>query len=202
MLIGPVPVDHLPPAQGAAIVAVDGGADQCLRHGLQPDLVIGDLDSLGDAARAAFHDRLIQVNEQITTDFEKALIHVGAPLRLAVGFWGGRADHALAVLGALAGHPDRRTIVIGTDDIIFHCPPAFHMELPAGTRVSLFPLVAMECDSTGLEWATHGLHLDPLARTGVSNSAKGGPVSIAPARTGLLVILPRASLPAAVAALG
>jgi uncharacterized membrane-anchored protein len=32
------------------IVAVDGGADGCLEAGLEPDIILGDMDSAGDAA--------------------------------------------------------------------------------------------------------------------------------------------------------
>ncbi len=32
------------------VVAVDGGADGCLEAGLQPDVILGDMDSAGDAA--------------------------------------------------------------------------------------------------------------------------------------------------------
>jgi uncharacterized membrane-anchored protein len=32
------------------VVAVDGGADGCLEAGLRPDLILGDMDSAGDAA--------------------------------------------------------------------------------------------------------------------------------------------------------
>jgi uncharacterized membrane-anchored protein len=32
------------------VVAVDGGADGCLEAGLEPDLILGDMDSAGDAA--------------------------------------------------------------------------------------------------------------------------------------------------------
>src|SRR5262249_45622200 len=32
------------------ILAVDGGADVCMEHGLRPDVIIGDFDSVSDAA--------------------------------------------------------------------------------------------------------------------------------------------------------
>jgi uncharacterized membrane-anchored protein len=32
------------------IVAVDGGADSVLEHGFRPDMIVGDMDSAGDAA--------------------------------------------------------------------------------------------------------------------------------------------------------
>ncbi|ARO13912.1 thiamine pyrophosphokinase [Ketogulonicigenium robustum] len=185
----------------AALVAVDGGADACLRMGLTPDAVVGDLDSLSDNAAARFTGRLHRIEEQITTDFEKALRWTEAPLRLAVGFWGGRADHTLAVLGALGGNPAQRCIVLTDESIIFHCPPTLDFDLPAGTPVSLFPLAVMGCDSTGLVWPTAGLVFDSLGRTGVSNSAAGGRITLRPARAGMLVILPLSCLPAAVRAL-
>jgi thiamine pyrophosphokinase len=47
--------------------------------------------------------------EQDTTDFEKCLYSVAAPLLLGVGFLGGRADHHLAAMNVLVRYADRRS---------------------------------------------------------------------------------------------
>ncbi|MGB2893545.1 MAG: thiamine pyrophosphokinase, partial [Albidovulum sp.] len=69
--------------------------------------------------------------------------------------------------------------------------------LTAGTRVSLFPMAAVAGRATGLRWPIEGLDFRPDGRIGTSNQAEG-PVDMAFARPGMLVILPRAALLAAI----
>ena len=99
-------------------------------------------------------------------------------------------------------HADRRCIVVGGEDICFHAPAGLTLGLDPGTRVSLFPLAGLRVSATGLAWPLDRLDLAPWGRIGTSNAATGGEVAIAPEGPGLLVILPRAALGAAMDALG
>ena len=90
------------------IVGADGGADRLLQLNAVPQAVIGDLDSITDGARARLSDRLFPIDEQETTDFDKALRSIKAPFVLGLGFAGARMDHGLAVLNALVRHPGQR----------------------------------------------------------------------------------------------
>lgn len=187
---------------GSMLVAADGGAATVLSLGHLPDAVIGDFDSLEDDVRKRIpRDRLHHVPEQETTDFDKALRHIAAPLVLAVGFTGRRVDHELATYNSLIRNSDRRTIVIGEHDICFHLPAELKLELIAGTRVSLFPLARMRCFSSGLTWPTAGLVFDPTGRVGTSNIAASDIVVLRPEARGMLVILPRSALGPAVRSL-
>jgi thiamine pyrophosphokinase len=124
------------------------------------------------------------------------------PLVLAVGFTGARLDHELAVFHTLVARPGQSCIVIGERDIVFHrAAPAAAMDLAAGTRVSLFPMAAVTGRSTGLRWPIDGLAFHPAQRIGTSNMATGGRSRSRPDAPGLLVILPRDDLGAAIAAL-
>lgn len=184
------------------LVACDGAARQALALGHVPRLVVGDMDSLDAATRAALDPAtLIEIAEQETTDFEKALHHVDAPLILGAGFTGGRLDHELACYNALVRHPDKRCILVGGQDICFHAPARLRLKLAPGTRVSLFPLAEVSVTATGLEWPLDRLRLAPWGRIGTSNRAVAERVEIAPDAPGLLVILPHAALPAAMATL-
>ena len=74
------------------LVAADGGADRALRHGAEPIAVIGDLDSISDAARTRLGaGRLHHVAEQETTDLDKCLRSIKARFILAIGVTGGRS---------------------------------------------------------------------------------------------------------------
>ena len=177
------------------LVAADGGAATALAAGHMPEAVYGDMDSLTDAARAQIPpERIHAIPEQQSTDFDKALRHIRAPVVLAAGFTGARVDHALAVYHGLAARSDRRCVVLGERDVILHAPPRLVLDLPADARVSLFPLVAVTGRSRGLEWPIDGLALDPMGRIGTSNRSTGGAVELGFDRPGMLVILPRAHL--------
>jgi len=179
------------------LVAADGGADRALALGRMPELAVGDLDSLSDRARDALGpDRLLRNDDQETTDFDKALAAVQAPMVLAVGFAGARLDHTLAAMGTLARHPDRRVILDTGHDLCLLAPPRLALDLAIGTRVSLFPLAAMSCASTGLRWQTDPLHFDPLGRLGTSNEAAAPRITLTPARPAMLLLLPVETLDA------
>lgn len=182
------------------LVAADGGADHCHAAGLTPVAVIGDMDSLSAGAAAAFAGRLHPVTEQETTDFDKALRHVRAPVVIAAGFSGGRFDHELAVLNTLLRRPSLPCIVLGRDSLTFLCPPEVALDLPGGMALSLFPMAPVGMRSTGLVWPTDGLDFRPDGRIGTSNTVGAGPVILAAERPAMLVILPRAALAAAAAA--
>ena len=177
-------------------VAADGGGNLALPGGRAFEAVIGDMDSLKDpaAARAA-GTALYAVSEQDSTDLEKCLYSVEAPLFIGVGFLGGRIDHHLAAMSALVKFPGKPVVLIGGEDLCFLCPRELALELPAGTRVSLYPMgPARGLVSEGLRWPVAGLALSPEGRIGTSNAALGGPVRVGFDAPRVLVILPETEL--------
>lgn len=184
-----------------AVVGVDGGAAHALARGLVPEAVIGDMDSLSAADSARLPaDRLHRIDEQMTTDFDKALRHVDAPLVLGAGFSGTRADHALAAYTVLLRHPDRRCILAGEAEVVFLCPPEIALAPQVGGWLSLYPLGEVEGTSEGLEWPIDGLRLSPEDRVGTSNRVTG-PVRMTSSAPRMLAIMPRAELAATARAL-
>ena len=184
------------------MVAADGGARHALDMGWMPQAVIGDLDSLHPEIRSQLPSDLIHhVAEQDSTDFEKCLRRIAAPLVLGTGFLGSRIDHALACFHALMVHAHRRVILIDDRQLVFLCPADVTIDVPEGALISLFPLVPVQAQSHGLKWPLRGLNLAPGQIIGTSNRAASSQVQLTCDRPGLLVILPRPELPAAQAAL-
>lgn len=177
-------------------IAADGGGNLALPGGRRFAAVVGDMDSLLDpGALAAAGTRLHPVLEQNTTDLEKCLYSVAAPLFLGVGFLGGRLDHQLAAMSALVKHPGQRVVLLGGEEICFLCPPRLELDLAAGTRVSLFPMgPATGTVSEGLRWPVDGLALSPEGRLGTSNVALGGPVRVGFDAARVIAILPETEL--------
>ncbi len=189
---GPVTAQDMAEARAiaGAVVAADGGADRALALGVRPDAVIGDMDSLSAAARAVLAGSVHAVTEQDSTDFEKCLVRIAAPLVIAVGFAGARLDHALAVFNALARHPARRCVMLAEREVIVLAPPRIALDLVPGTRVSLFPLAPVTGRDKGLHWPIDGIGFAPGGVIGTSNRAEG-PVDLAFDAPGMLLMLPR-----------
>lgn len=184
------------------LVAADGGADHALAAGVKPEAVIGDLDSLSEAAREWLGpDRLHRIAEQETTDFDKALRSIDAPFVLALGVAGARLDHTLAMFNVLLRHPDRRCVVLDESDLCFLAPPELALALAPGTRVSLFPMAPVSGRSIGLHWPLDGIEFAPGGRTGISNRAVAGEIRLSLSAPGMIVLLPAAELEPAIAAL-
>jgi len=184
------------------VVAADGGADTALAAGLTPRAVIGDFDSISAAARARLpDDTLHPMDDQDSTDFEKCLVHIDAPLIIGLGFTGDRLDHQMAACNALVRHAARRCVLLGAHDLMFLCPPVLDLALDSGCRVSLFPMGAVEGASDGLQWPIGGINFAPDGRVGTSNRALGT-VSLSVTTPKMLVTLPAHTLETVVRALG
>ncbi|KNG92881.1 thiamine diphosphokinase [Pseudaestuariivita atlantica] len=180
------------------VVAADGGALTLDRLGIVPDRVIGDMDSLPEGLRARLDPgRVHEIAEQDSTDFEKCLSRINAPLVLAAGFLGRRMDHSLAALSGLVRHAATPCVLVGARDVIAHVPDRLTLDVDAGTRVSLYPLAEVRGRGTGLHWPIDGLTLSPMGRIGTSNRATG-PVTLEMEGAGCLVLLPRSCLDALV----
>jgi thiamine pyrophosphokinase len=169
-----------------------------------PDAVIGDMDSIADLEswRAALGQRTLHIAEQETTDLEKCLYATAAPFYVGVGFLGGRLDHSLAGLHAMtrAGAPN--VVLLGEADVVFRAPRRWRAMLSRGARVSFFPMTPTAgLRSEGLEWAIDGLAFAAGAQIGTSNRATDGPVAAEFDGDGMVVLLERRHLDAALGSL-
>ncbi|HEX4297571.1 MAG TPA: thiamine diphosphokinase [Devosia sp.] len=169
-------------ASGGHLVAADGGADQIAAAGLMPEAIIGDFDSLQNPDIWLGRTRMIRIAEQETTDFEKALYCTEAPVTVAVGMTGGRFDHTLAALDAVARYARERIIIlVDAFDVAMALTGPFEFEVAEGDRVSVHPLAPIKFRrSFGLRYPLDGLRLAPGERTGTSNAAIDGVFSIEP----------------------
>lgn len=184
------------------LVAADGGAASALRHGHMPVAVVGDLDSLDAATRAAVPpDRIHRIPNQDTTDFDKCLTAIRAPLVLAVGFTGARLDHQLAAFSTLVAQAARPVVLLGPEDAVFVAPERLELQLEPGTRLSLFPMGEVTGESEGLRWPIDGLAFAPGGRIGTSNETVADVVRLRFSARRMLVFVPRACLGAVVSAL-
>ena len=183
------------------LVGADGGADRAMAAGRRPDAVIGDLDSIRPATRAALPaESILHIAEQDSTDFEKCLSRIRAPFVLGLGFLGGRMDHALAALSVLPRYSDRPCLLVGAEDVCFLAPRELTLDLTPGVRLSLFPLAELTGESTGLRWPIGGIRFRPEGPSGTSNEVTQPRVALSFSAPAMLVLLPRDCLRAALCA--
>ena len=87
-----------------------------------------------------------------------------------VGFTGRRLDHFLSVCSNLVKYHLKKVVLVGTYDLICHVPNIFEINLPLGTRISLFPMQpVVGLDHSGLKWSISGVKFEPAKLVGTSN---------------------------------
>ena len=181
----------------SGVICADQGGRAALDAGITPDLIVGDMDSF----TGPFEGQVVHLAEQDTTDFEKCLYTVQAPLYVGYGFLGGRLDHELATLSTLTRYPEKNIILIGEKDVCFLCPPKITIKIDKGARFSVFPMGDVEMCSTGLEWPLDGLKMSPTTQIATSNRASNDQVTLSAEKGHAIAIVPLAYLDAVKAAL-
>ncbi len=181
-----------------SLVAVDGGLNTCLRFGLEPNMIIGDFDSISDADRKKWsHIPQIHTPDQNKSDLEKALTYLfeqGAqkiPQKITVcAATGARLDHTLANICLLLRYPE--IVKFESDlEICFALPKSVHLECQIGQTLSLIPM--SDCSqiyTQGLKWELQGDNLNKNF-VGISNVCLNNKISISFGEGDLLVCLNR-----------
>ncbi|WP_332712529.1 thiamine diphosphokinase [Pelagibacterium mangrovi] len=160
-------------ARASGIVGADRGGDILMAAKLVPDAVIGDMDSVADRERFPERTQIVALPEQETTDFEKCLYSTEAPVTVALGMTGGRFDHTLAALHAVARYAgERRIILVDGHDLAIGVAGSISLDVGAGERVSIYPLGRTRfARSQGLFYPLDGLDMAQGKAIGTSNLA-------------------------------
>ena len=174
------------------LIAVDGGLNHLTVDLHSPKWIIGDLDSAKNTQLWANKGaRIRRIPEQQSTDLEKCLYSIEAPLYLANGFLGHRVDHLLASCSALVKMKDKNVILLGKRDLIVHVNEQMVLNLEVGTRLSLFPLQdVLGVHSLGLKYSVEEVVFSPGSMIGTSNETIASRIEIAFDGSGMLLILP------------
>jgi thiamine pyrophosphokinase len=176
---------------GDLIVAADGGAAHCLRLGIKPHILIGDLDSLGADDLATLKVAGVQIirhpQDKDYTDLELAILHVhdeGIGEVLVFGALGARWDQSLAnlLLPAAASFIDLNIRLLDGPQEVFSLYPDKNHEIHGrpGDTLSLIPLAgdAYGVSTRGLQYSLKGETLYFGSSRGISNVFLRTPVNI------------------------
>lgn len=176
----PVPPQRTAALAGATfVIAADGGLAHAITLGWEPDLVVGDMDSVRESDLASVPEARIDRHPRAKDDLDLELALDAARDRGArridvVGAFGSRLDQSFAAL-LIAARYAREGIDVRLHGGMYEAravPPAGKttLTLPAGTVVSLLALTEDVVVSTsGLRYALDRAPLPYGTGLGVSN---------------------------------
>ena len=186
------------------VVAADAGAHWLADRNVQPDQLVGDLDSVDPALVAELEAAGVQVQrhprDKDASDAELAVesaVSAGADSVVVLGALGGRRlDHELANLLLLADPAwhrelDDLRLVRGTTTVrVLHGPNRITLDGAAGSLITLLPVGgdAEGVRTSGLRYPLAGERLALGRSRGLSNMVTSPPASISLERGQLLII--------------
>jgi thiamine pyrophosphokinase len=183
------------------ILCADGGTRHALRLGIQPDLVIGDMDSAErehlQTLRQADVPIELYPHDKNETDLELAIRHaIELQPRhiLVIGALGGRLDQTLGNIALLSDmqHPSLDIRLDDGVEQVFICRDQAQIHGTSGDLVSLIPWqgAVSGVRTDNLKWPLHDEMLFPDKTRGLSNEMidKTASVSIT---SGLLLVVHR-----------
>ena len=150
-------------------ICCDSAAEELVAYGMEPDRIVGDLDSLSPAFRACYAAIITQVAEQDDNDLTKAF-HLALTLRPSritiLGATGRREDHTLGNVSLLLDYAREAACPVeiltdyGRFTAIFDSAT-----LPSvpGQQISIFAFDnSLKIQSAGLKYPTDQVRFDSL----------------------------------------
>jgi thiamine pyrophosphokinase len=180
-------------AKASVIIACDGAVEKLHREGFVATAIVGDLDSIPEAMRLRYADRLHQEAEQDTNDLTKAVRFAagsGQTEALIVGATGLREDHTIGNVSLLLDYALLLNRVEMRSDYGLFTPLLNSGSLTSvkGQQISIFsPHQGVEIMHTeGLRWPICRRTLDSWWQ-GTLNEALGETFSLSLSGGGVIV---------------
>lgn len=174
-------------------IAADGGLRAFLDAGVNPDVLVGDLDSARRPFPAAVE--VVHRPDQETNDLEKALdvaLGKGVEEAIVLAATGLRLDQTLKNLSVLYQYHGRFRSLVFEDASSTVCVLGSGNEIPwpIGTVISLFPITGIVEDvvTEGLMYPLNHESLENGRRDGSSNVIVSHPAHVS-YRTGALLLI-------------
>ena len=159
-----IPLGYIRDAE--RIVCCDGSTENLIAYGLEPNAIVGDMDSISEELANRFADRLFLDNGQETNDLTKAVTwckEMGYRDIAIVGATGIREDHTIGNISLLAEYCADADLIMVTDTGTFKpYPESSEIISYPGQQVSIFSI------DPEIEITSHGLKY-PLEKTKLKN---------------------------------
>jgi len=138
------------------IICCDGAANTLLQAGYEPEIVVGDGDSLSPETYDKLSGRFICDTEQETNDLTKAFRYALTrhyKRLLILGATGKREDHTLGNISLLADYMDHANVLMLTDyGILTPVSGKAGFTSYPGQQISIFCMDQMPLTLRGLQW--------------------------------------------------
>lgn len=172
------------------VIYADGGINHLPIIGLTPDCIIGDFDSAKPSLLKEYENKIVRLNEQNTTDSEKAIIFAkekGFKDIIMTGAIGSRIDHTINNLYLLEKYSELNIHIVDKQTDIFLAKNPICLKTKKGDLISLIPLN----DVTSLKMEGLQYKTNTLSRSfvGVHNIATSSKVNISFNKGTLLIAL-------------
>lgn len=196
----PATLAMLPPE--ATVIAADSGLDHAVALGLDPTVVVGDMDSVGPGLLEALGDEVEVVVHPVDKDASDLELAVSVALGLepdevvVVGGHGGRLDHLLANVALLTSEAFAGIEVrwLAGRDVVIPVRDHLRVEGRSSATISLVPIggPARGVTTRGLRWELAGEDLEPTSSRTISNQFTGTEAEVWVREGVLVVVLPEA----------
>lgn len=159
------------------LICTDGAALTLQEFGIVPNVIIGDFDSLPNAAQQFPQSQVLRITDQDTTDFEKALqfcMKFSNKKILCLGMLGNLADHGIHNLSLLIRYSKLLDLCFlnPTPEVrqwIFALPSKTRIYTPQISHISFFPFTEAILTASTLEWPLDRTHIKSLGKAAVRN---------------------------------
>ena len=138
------------------LACCDGAANDCVAAGFEPDVIVGDGDSIAPNVMERYADRVVRITEQETNDLSKTFHHCLQLGRrdafVILGATGKREDHALANLALLMDYAEEHADVMMVSDFgtFYPCCDTKRLSVNPGQEVSIWNFGASYFSGEGL----------------------------------------------------
>ena len=173
------------------IICCDGGTSAYLKASpkifgqtREPDVIIGDLDSIQPKLKKQFAEKIVHVSEQDNNDMTKAFTYVLDHLPDVdtvhfIAATGLREDHTIGNVSLLMEYMRRFDLsqmnvdMVSDFSTIFAVSDSISLEVGIGRRVSIFsPDNSLKIKSKGLVWPTDDVVFDNWWKATLNKAAE------------------------------
>jgi len=162
---------------GCKMLAADGAGIELIKIGIEPDCIIGDLDSFKSEPIAEKYDKskIVMIEDQNTNDFEKCFLfakdHEYRNI-LILGFHGGELEHSLNNWSVFMKYSKDMELCI-YDKSRYGLPirESINFEVPENEIVSIIPQHYAKLKTKNLKWSLNEEVLEFGIREGARNVA-------------------------------